>query len=391
MEEIKKVFDVIKREILNITHDVNITSVILLAPLFYAFFYSSVYINKIETEIPIGVVDYDNSNSSQKLCTDINFNQIVEVAARTTSYEEAKLMLEHSEIQGFIVIPKGFEADLKQYKGTKIKLFLNTTRFLVSNDLNKAINEVIFQKALEYRQAFYKKQGYSLEQATELSDPVQLDMRPLYNTTESYGDFILPGLLALILHQTLLIGLAESIAKEREENSIKEWYKTAGYSTYTAIIGKTAFYFVLFCAYAFFFYTVNYSMFSLNIVGSYNVLAFLTILYILAVIFMSVFIASFFERKIISLQVFAFTSIPFFLISGYSYPLQAMPVWMQILSSLLPSTIYLNAQVRLTQMGASVTQILPEIIQLFIFVVISFFAAFFRMKYLFNQKQVQNN
>ncbi|MFH0733820.1 MAG: ABC transporter permease [bacterium] len=383
MEKVKGIFAVIKREIKIITSDVNIKSVLLFAPLFYAFFYSTVYINKVEDKLPIAIVDYDNTSTSQKLSTDLNAHQMIDVIEHLPSYEEAKEQLERNKIQGFIVISKGFESDLKQIKGTKIKVYLNTSRFLVSNDINKAVNEVIGAKAVEYRKNYYRSQGYSYEQSKQLSEPIQLDMRPLYNTTESYGDFMLPGLLALILHQTLLIGLAESIAKEREYNLLHQLYAVANNNAFAALIGKISFYFVLFCAYAAFFYIVNFDLFSLTLVGSTWLLIFITLLYLLAIIFMAVFIASFFKRKILSLQVFAFTSIPFFLISGYSFPSSAFLNPINIIANLLPSTPYLHAQIRLTQMGANFNQILTEIIQLVIFVVVGFFASYFRMYKLF--------
>ena len=350
---------------------------------FTRFFYSTVYINKVENKLPVAIVDYDNTITSQKLSSDLNVHQMIDIVQHLPSYEEAKELLERNKIQGFIVIDKGFENDLKQIKGTKIKVYLNTTRFLVSNDINKAINEVIGAKAVEYRKNYYRTQGYSYEHSKQLSEPVQLDMRPLYNTTESYGDFMLPGLLALILHQTLLIGLAESIAKEREYNILHQLYAVSNNNTFAALIGKISFYFILFCAYATFFYIVNFNLFAINLIGSIPLLIFLTLLYLLAIIFMSVFIASFFKRKILSLQVFAFTSIPFLLISGYSYPSSAFLEPMNIIGNLLPSTPYLTAQIRLTQMGANFNEILPEIIHLVIFVVIGFFAAYYRMNFLF--------
>lgn len=379
MQTLKYIYCAIKREILIITKDVNIISVILIVPLFYAFFYSSVYINKIENKLPVAILDNDNSINSQKLITDLNAHQMINITQKVNNYDEGKQLLEKNDVAGFIIIDKGFEENIKLMKGTKIKVYLNTTRFLVSNDINKAVTEVVLERAVEYRREYYKNQGYSIQQANQLVDPVRLDMRPLFNITESYGDFILPGLLALIIHQTLLIGLAESVAREREEKTLSSLFSTAGNKTYIALFGKTAFYFVLFAAYSFFFYAVNFYLFKLNLNGNMYLLSFITILYIASVMFLSVFISSFFERKIIALQVFAFTSIPLFLISGYSYPMQAIPWGMQVISNLLPSTAYLSAQVRLTQMGASFTEILPEILKLLLFTLIGFIGAYYRL------------
>jgi len=121
MQKLKYIYEAIKREILVITNDVNIISVILLAPLFYAFFYSTVYINKVENELPVGIVDYDNSINSQKLITDLNAHQMINIIYKPLDYEEGKKLLEKNKIQGLIIIPKGFESDIKQMKGTKVR------------------------------------------------------------------------------------------------------------------------------------------------------------------------------------------------------------------------------------------------------------------------------
>ena len=75
-----------------------------------------------------------------------------------------------------------------------------------------------------------------------VAEPISTEVRSLFNPGGYYGDFLLPGLLLLILQQTMLIGLAESIARERESNSLKQWLTDTHGNIFAAITGKSLFY-----------------------------------------------------------------------------------------------------------------------------------------------------
>jgi ABC-2 type transport system permease protein len=390
IKSLGNIVNVFKREVHLITHDVNIISVLLLAPIFYSFFYGSIYFNKVETDVPIAVVDMDHSDISTKLTRMLDAHQLISVSEVLPDYNTAKTDLEKGNIQGIVFLPKGFESDLKSGKGADIKAYLNTTKFLVSNDINKAINEVVGTLSMSARLKYFQANGYSYDQAKEMIEPVRLDMRPMFNFTESYGDFLIPAILVLILHQTLLIGLSESIAKEREQKLLPELINYSNRNVFNAINGKGLFYFLLFSSYAFLFFVINFFVFKINFLGNAFALALLTAEMLLAVIYMSIFISSFFKRKIIALQFLTLTSYPLFLMSGYSWPMNSMPWFLQALSNTIPLTPYLNAFVRITQMGAGWNDVFPQIIQLAVQMFIAFIASALRMNVLFNNEQQIN-
>ncbi|MCB0749747.1 MAG: ABC transporter permease, partial [Ignavibacteriae bacterium] len=137
---IKKIFI---RELRLVSKDINIISVVLLAPLFYSFFYGSIYYNKVETNVEISIMDLDNSATSNKLIRYLDSHQSISVIGKISNLEEGNKELISEESKAIVYFPKGFEETLKKGKRGEIKIYLNGTRFLVSNDLNKAINEVI--------------------------------------------------------------------------------------------------------------------------------------------------------------------------------------------------------------------------------------------------------
>ncbi len=80
---------------------------------------------------------------------------------------------------------------------------------------------------------------------------MSLEIKPMFNTTETYGDFLIPALLALILQQTLLMSIAETFAKERETKTLGTLFILSNKSIWGLMNGKSTFYFILFAAYSF--------------------------------------------------------------------------------------------------------------------------------------------
>lgn len=378
--DFKKIFSVTKREINILSKDINIITIVLIAPIFYAFFYSTIYMNKIESDVPVIIVDDDRTTTTQEIIRNLDAHQLIEIEGTTTDLSTAQKMLNDGNVQAIIYFTNNFEADLKSGKGSFVKVGLNTTRFLVSNDINKAINEVIGTINVGIRLKYFETKGYSYQQSRDMIEPVITDVRPLFNFTESYGDFLIPGMLVLILQQTLLIGLSESMAKEREKRLLQDLFQASGDSIFNSIFGKGILYLILYSVYSLFFFSVTFALLKIQFSGSVLAVILLTLLLLMSVIFLSLFLSSFFKRKIISLQVFAFSSYPIFLISGYSWPLESMPIYIKAIAMALPSTPYLNAFQRITQMGAGVNDVLPELLHLIILTLVAFLLVVYRSK-----------
>ncbi|MFA7420976.1 MAG: ABC transporter permease [Melioribacteraceae bacterium] len=390
MKLFRTLLKLVRREIGLIIPDRNLISVLLIAPLFYSFFYGSIYYNKVETDVPVVVVDQDQSTTSRKFIRMLDASQLVKVTKDACDMNSAKKEIISGNAHAIIFIPANFEAELKSGKGSDLKSFLNTSRFLISNDINKAVNEVSATLGAGIRLKYFQALGYNLEQAKELVEPVKVEIRPMFNYTESYGDFLVPSVLIIILHQTLLLGLSESVAKEREQKTISSLFSYADNNIPTAIIGKGLFYVMLYSVYTTFFFSVNFYIFKLPFNGSVAPFILLTILMLTAVVFMSIFISSFFERKIIAMQFLTLSSYPVFLISGYSWPFEFLPLPIKAWANVIPFTPYSSSVIKLTMMGGGFANVYTQIIHLFILAIIFFAAAYYRMNHLFKTTQLQN-
>lgn len=378
-------FAVLRREAVILSKDVNIISIILLAPFVYALFYTSTYINKSESKVPIAVMDMDRSVYSKEFTRKLDAHKVLSVNEVLTDMNSIKDRIYKDDEQSVIIIPKDFEANLKTNKAVVIKVYLNTVRFLVSNDINKAVNEVVQNYHRDVKIKILEMSGYNINQAKGMYDPMRLDLRNLFNPSEAYGDFIIPCVLILILQQTLLIGLSASMAREREKNLLGQLLATAKGSRSAAFLGKSSFYLLFYFTYAIFYFTVIFAFLKINCIGNFFLLMLFTALFFIAIISFCIFISSFFKQKLVAIQVMVFTTYPLLFLSGYIWPVHSIPVFLREVTNFIPTVPYFKAYLAITQMDATFNELIPSFIHLAILAVLGTILTYIRIRILFKK------
>lgn len=374
------------RETARIGKDHSLLLTLLIAPLLYAFFYGSIYAYKEEEGVKLAVVDDDRSQLSRLITQQISNAQITSVFL-VPSVEEAKEAMYRGYCQGFVYIEKGLEEKVKSLHQAHVVVALNAARFLPSSDLLLSINQTCLTLGAGVRlQYLQKSEGMNTAGSMQEVMPVNLDYRPLFNSRSSYGAFLLPGLLALILQQTLLIGLSASVSGERKKKQVGEWIQTAGGSYSMALWAKGFFYVLLFCCYAYFFMTVNYTILDLPMRGNGFQLSLAFLLFIITLVPMAQWIGMLFKDPLLNVQIMAFSTYPFFLVTGYTFPLQNIPVALQWFSMLLPTTPFINMYQSIVQAAASLGQNIPHIIHLILLLFLYTALALWRLKKISRKK-----
>jgi len=381
MEKGRKKISVFKNELKTVLDDHSILLTVIIAPLLYAFFLGSIYYKKDIDQIDFAVVDYDNSMTSRKLAQLLKANPKINVIGYLEDYHEGVEKLYNLETKGFLVFPDGFEKDIHRLEGAEIALYLNTTRFLPSNDLNKAVNTVMMTVGSGVRLKYFVAKGKNPQQAMELINPILADVRPIYNPLNSYGGFLLPGLFFLILQQTLLIGLGESVSRDKEKGILSSVLAEGdGIANY--LFSKTAYYVFLYIAYIVLFMAVVFPFFEIPVAGAIIPSFTISLLFLLTIMLLAVLIGSFVNNQIRMMEILAFTTYPFFLISGYSWPVSAMPEPIQWISYLVPTTPMLEAMSKLFIMGGGWTDVMAPFQHLLILFAVFYAAVILRLEWL---------
>ena len=369
MKPLNFLFEYIKTEINLILSDRSLIMILLVSPIFYSLFYGSIYLNKTSHNLPIGIIDNQKSTISRKLTNSINSHPKLKVKQEFWDFTEAKKSFSMEEVYALIVIPENFDKNLRYEKPIHIQLFLNNTRFLISNEISKALTDVLLDYNKNQVKKYYNKIGINNSRAKVLSEPINIEIKNIFNTTESYGDFLIPAIFLLILHQTLLMAASASFIISLKNR----WLIISKEEKYLSILAKLLVYILFYLSYTIFLNTVIMDLFHIPKNGSLFSLLLISTLTISATFFVGVLTSTFFEDRINLFRVITLTSYPIFLLSGFSWPQNAMPKLISYVSLLVPFTAYSRAFSIVILFGGTIQNILQ---QLFILVFLNLISAY---------------
>lgn len=398
MKIITDIFSISYNEIKTAMRDKGILIFILFVPLMYPLLYSYVYTNEVVRDVPAVIVDECDSHLSRRFVRNIDASPDVEIIARCKDMNEAKELMREGKVYGIINIPSSFDTDIEHGDQTHIGLYCDMSSMLyykallltatnVSLDINKDIKVERHIPGTTDTQELISK------------TPIEYDYIPLYNPQSGFAAFLIPPVLMLIIQQTLLLGIGMSMGDSREKYSgsvipFNVWYKRP----FRIVVGKMLPYLLLYVVIAVYMFVVVNDTFSLPRLGDYaNYMIFATI-YILSCIFFGMTLSSFVYRREDCILLFVFMSVPMLFLSGVSWPGASMPAFWKYFSYLFPSTFGMNGYVRVSTMGASLSDISFELKGLMIQIVIYFtIACFFYWKqisrltsrYSINQQVIQ--
>ncbi|MGM9687700.1 MAG: ABC transporter permease [Alloprevotella sp.] len=361
MKMFHKVIQIWYHELTTVMRDKGILIFILFVPLAYPLLYSWVYTNEVVREVPVAVVDESNSTMSREFLRKVDASPDVCIYARTTELAEAQELLKRQKVYGVIRIPASFTRDLWQGGQAHIGLYCDMCSMLyyksllltttnVSLDMNKDIKVERYLPATTERQA----------EITRM--PIEYEQTALYNPQSGFAAFLIPPVLMLIIQQTLFLGIGMSAGDMREKyRGCVIPFHRAYKNSVQIVLGKTAFYFLLYLLIGIYMFTFVTQTFGLPQLGRYTTFLAFLVPYLLACIFMAMTLSALVWRREDCIMLFVFLSVPLLFLSGLSWPGSAMPACWKYVSWLFPSTFGMNGYVRVMGMGASFGDIAFEL------------------------------
>ncbi len=207
-----------------------------------------------------------------------------------------------------------------------------------------------------------------------MAKPINVEGTALYNYTEGYGSYLIPAVMMIIIFQTLLMVIGMVTGEEYSSKGIRA-YTPFGYGWGVAIrivAGKTSVYCALYAIFAFFLLGLLPHFFSIPNIGNGLYIVLLLIPYLMATSFLGLAASRYFTDSEAPLLMIAFFSVGLIFLSGVSYPMELMPWYWKVAHYIFPAAPGTLAFVKLNSMGASMADIRPEYITLWIQALIYF-------------------
>jgi len=355
----------------------------------YSLLYPAPYMNKVLKRVPVAVVDLDHSATSRRLTRLIDAHELTAVARVLDDEREAAELERAGVVSGTVVIPPRFERDLLRGDRAAIGEFADASNLLTYRQLSTGVGAAAKVVSTTIKVRRLVASGTPRGEATARRAPLAFDMQPLHNPVEGYDSFIVPAVFALILQQTLLIGIgirgggaredaARVVAPAPAGGAREDAARGAGgaaaapapnggaaprslAASASVVLGRAAAYCALYFVHVVFYFGVVCPLHGFGGApdAAPRVLAF-TAPFIVAVTFLGLACGHFWPRRETALQTLMFTSIPAAFLAGFAWPAQAIPLWLRAPAALIPSTTGIAGLVRVLRMGARLPDVAWE-------------------------------
>lgn len=349
-----------KTEMRNVFHDEGVLIFCVLVPLGYPLLYSWIYNNEVVREVDTAIVDLSHTHTSREFIRDYDAAPDTKATYYCNSLDEAKQLVQKQAVHGIVYIPADFDTKLNRGEQAHVGVYCDMSLMLTY----KAIYQTAQAVASHINSGIQisKSGGFTDRDDEITTEPLAFDEVPIFNTTAGYGNAILPGVLVLILQQTMLLGIGMAAGTSRELNRNRELIPISKHygGIFRIVFGKALVYFMVYAVLGMYLTLVVPKMFGfVSMVTWTTILGFL-LPYILSCVFFGLMLSCLVRYRENVMLLVVFTSVPLLFMTGISWPQSNIPAFWQGFAWVFPSTFGIRGFLRISSMGASLSDILPE-------------------------------
>jgi ABC-2 type transport system permease protein len=358
-----RIFYVMYKEFIHIVRDPRTLAIMLLFPVMELILLGYAVTTDVE-HLPTVVLDQDLTPQSRDLIEAYRASNYFDITRYASSEEELGHLVDNGSFRAGLIIPAGYGHDLGKKGNAQVSFVIDGSDPTVATTAFSAAQTIA--------------QAQSLELAEEIMglDPenlpgVSVHTRVWYNPDMKSVNFMIPGLIGLILQFLTTLFTALAIVREREQGTIEQLIVTP-IKPPELILGKVAPY----VAIAFFalaeILVIGVLWFGVPIHGSLTLLLAVSVLFLLTTLGIGIFISTIARSQQEAMFLSFFTLMPSIFLAGFFFPLEAMPQVLQLISYVIPLRYMLIIIRGIVLKGVGLRILAGEVIAIAIFGVFIF-------------------
>jgi len=288
---------------------------------------------------------------------------------------KVKELIQKQSLSGAIVISKGFSKDTEAGRSGKVTLITDQSNPQVSSMLSGMLGTVFDGMSKQVANARLRQ----LDNGKLSADAIQGIVSPLTVTSEStvpgkpnYFEFVAPGIMAMVAMMAVLMGLAGSVAREKEGGTL-DGILVAPISRFSIIAGKTGAQTVRGLIQGGIVLLLSVAVFHVKIYGSFLLMLLVLILGIFSFVGLGILISAAVEDQETAMTIMMTLTFPMLFLSGALFPIEQMPGFMQAVSKLIPLSYEVSGLRQVIVLGAGIGDVIKPILVLLTFGLVMLF------------------
>jgi ABC-2 type transport system permease protein len=309
-------------------------------PLLVMIFFTSLMDDGLPQDMPVGVVDLDNTSTTRSLIRRLDGFQSTKVVAHYPSVADARKAVQENQIYAFLYIPQGTTDDLLASRQPKISYYYNMASIVSGSLLMKDLKTISTLGSAAVGQATMRAKGYTQGQIMAFLQPIAIDLHQVSNPWTNYNVYLSPVFVPGVMMLFIFLLTAYSLGMELKVEKSKKWLGMADNRIVIALIGKflpqTVIWLALIFAYEFY----MFSILAFPHQGGVGMLVLLALLEVFAAQGFGIFAFGLMPSLRMSMSVCSLWAVLSFSMAGSAFPVMGMDGALQSLSWLFPLRHY---------------------------------------------------
>ena len=337
-------YAIFRKELLHLRRDPSTVRLVLFVPLIQLWLFGS--IDQTVHDVATVVVDQDRSTESRLFIDGLKASRTFKVIALTTSPEEARSEIRSGHARVAVVIPPRFHGQRVRPEPAQILVLIDGSDSTLSAQALASVNGLVSARNLPWN--------------ATVGPSIAVQPVILFNPEGRTANYIIPGLISVLLMTVGLALAAGSIVVERERGTFEQLLVTPIHPV-GLVLGKLAPYLGLgLLEMAIVLLAMRFG-FQVPIRGSIFLLFAMAILYLMPLFAMGLLISTRATTQMESMQISQSLMLPSVLLSGYIFPFESLPLFLKALGSLLPTTYMIRIMRGIILRDATLMDLLPDV------------------------------
>ena len=342
--------------------------------LFCTIFFVTFLRDGLPEELPIGVVDYDNSTLTRNFIRQLDATQLGRVVEYRT-YAEARADMQRGTITSVCVLPENMYADVLANRQPTFTFYVNGLYFVGGSLAYKDILTMVNLTNGAVQREVLRAKGVNEREIMGRIQPVVVDAHTIGNGPTNYGYYLNNMILTGILAMCIVLVIAYSLASELKYGTSRHLLESADGSVVTAVVGKMVPYTVLFALLGVGIQLILFGWLHYPLKGSIGWMILAMLALVLAYEGIAIFIVSLVPTLRLSVCIGALYSVLGFSFAGFTLPISSLPAGLQGLSVLFPLRFYYQIFVREVIYGTGFAGWWPYLTALLAYLILPFLTA----------------
>lgn len=345
-------WQLIKTELRSVMTNPVVVLTVFGGVVFYSFLYPLPYAQQTPREQPIAIVNLDGSQTSLTLERMVDATPQVKVVTRLHTIADAKQAFLNREITGFLVIPEHFYKDLMLGSSPTLAYAADASYFLVYGTVVEGLAQAGGTLGAQVKVSKMVIDGVPLSMASHDYSAIKLNMKPTFNPTMGYIEYVVPAVFVLILQQTLIMAVGLQTGTQR--HGLGYWSQVP---TGALLLAKTLVFVAIYYLLSAYYFGFSFERLNVNHVANAGELLTLLLPFLLGCCGLGLWLGYLLPRRELVTLVVLVSSMPLIFLAGFIWPVESIPAPLLWFADLSPSTWAIKGFLALNQMGATWQQV----------------------------------